>query len=122
MKTSPAGPLDPGSYRSIWMLGWPVMVNMGAHTLFTLVDLYWIGSLGTDAIAAVALCGNIMFSMFGLTLIIEIGALAMISRRIGAANLEGIDGAEGVAGQAMHLSLLLGAIVATWMRGLDNNV
>lgn len=112
MKASPAATLDPGSYRSIWRLGWPVMVNMGAHTLFTLVDLYWIGSLGTDAIAAVALCGNIMFSMFGLTIIVEIGTLAMVSRRIGAQNLTGPDGAESVAGQAMHLSLLLGALVA----------
>jgi len=76
------------------------MINMGAHTLFSLVDLYWIGSLGSDAIAAVALCGNILFSMFGLTIIIQIGVLAMISRRIGAANLAGTDGAEGVAGQA----------------------
>jgi putative MATE family efflux protein len=109
--TSPHN-LDPGSYRSIWRLGWPVMINMGAHTLFSLIDLYWIGSLGTDAIAAVALCGNILFSMFGLTIIIESGALAMLSRRIGGANLSGRDGAEGVAGQAMHLSLLLGAIVA----------
>ena len=113
MSAPPANHLDPGSYRSIWMLGWPVMVNMGAHTLFSLIDLYWIGSLGTDAIAAVALCGNILFSMFGLTIIIESGALAMISRRIGAENLEGADGAEGVAGQGMHLSLLLGAGVAS---------
>jgi putative MATE family efflux protein len=105
--------LDPGSYRSIWQLGWPVMINMGAHTLFSLIDLYWIGSLGTDAIAAVALCGNILFSMFGLTIIIESGALAMLSRRIGGANLSGRDGAEGVAGQAMHLSLLLGFCVAS---------
>ncbi len=105
--------LPPGSYRSIWTLGWPVMVNMGAHTLFSLVDLYWIGSLGTDAIAAVALCGNIMFSMFGLTIIIQVGALAMISRRIGAKQLAGVDGAEGVSGQAFHLSLVLGLVVAS---------
>ncbi len=68
---APAEYHDPGSYRSIWRLGWPVMVNMGAHTLFSLIDLYWIGSLGTNAIAAVALCGNVLFSMFGLTIIIE---------------------------------------------------
>jgi putative MATE family efflux protein len=104
--------LDPGSYRSIWSLGWPVMINMGAHTVFSLIDLYWIGALGTDAIAAVALCGNILFSMFGLTLVIYSGALAMISRRVGADRLGGNDGAEGVAAQALHLSTVLGAIVA----------
>jgi putative MATE family efflux protein len=88
------------------------MVNMGAHTVFSLIDLYWIGALGTDAIAAVALCGNILFSMFGLTIVIYSGALAMISRRVGAGRLGGTDGAEGVAAQALHLSMLLGAIVA----------
>ncbi len=104
---------DPGSYASIWRLGWPVLVNMGAHTLFALIDLFWIGALGTDAIAAVALCGNIMFSMFGLTLIIQSGALAMISRRIGAEQLEGVDGAEGVCAQAFHLSLVFGIVIAS---------
>ncbi|MCP3985755.1 MAG: MATE family efflux transporter [bacterium] len=104
--------VDPASYRSIWNLGWPVMVNMGAHTLFTLIDLYWIGALGTDAIAAVALCGNVLFSMFGLTIIIQSGALAMISRRIGAGELAGKLGAEGVSAQAFHLSIVLGLVVA----------
>ena len=111
--SAPAPPkLDPGSYRSIWQLGWPVMVNMGAHTLFSLVDLYWIGALGTEAIAAVSLCGNIMFSMFGLTVVIQAGALAMISRRVGAGELSGPAGAEGLSAQTLHLGLLLGAIVA----------
>lgn len=103
---------DPGSYGAIWSLGWPVMVSLGAHTFFSLIDLYWIGSLGTDAVAAVALCGNIMFSMFGLTIIIQSGALAMIARRVGAGDLKGSDGAEGVAGQALHLSIVLGTTVA----------
>ncbi len=105
--------LDPASYAAIWSLGWPVMVNMGAHTLFSLIDLYWIGALGTDAIAAVALCGNIMFSMFGLTIIIQSGALAMIARRIGGGDLDGQNGAEGVAAQALQLSVLLGVAVAS---------
>ena len=51
---------DPASYLTICRLGWPVMINKGAHTPFFLVDLYWIGALGTDAIAAVALCRNVM--------------------------------------------------------------
>jgi putative MATE family efflux protein len=105
-------PPQAGSYRAIWALGWPVMINMSAQTLFSLVDLYWIGGLGTDSIAAVSLCGNIMFSMFGLTMIIYAGALAMISRRVGAQQLDGVDGAEGVSAQALHLGLLLGAVVA----------
>jgi putative MATE family efflux protein len=114
MSVTPEKISDSASYGAIWRLGWPVMVNMGAHTLFTLIDLYWIGALGTDAIAAVALCGNVMFSMFGLTVIIQSGALAMIARRIGAGQLAGKDGAEGISAQALQLSLLLGLIVAAF--------
>ncbi len=105
--------LDPSSYRSIWTLGSPVMINMGAHTAFALIDLYWIGSLGTDAIAAVSLCGNILFSMFGLTTIVYAGALAMITRRMGAQNFSGPDGVEGISAQSIHFSFVLGAIIGS---------
>ncbi len=104
--------LDPTSYASIWQLAWPVMVSMGAHTAFTIIDLYWIGALGTDALAAVSLIGNVLFCLFGFTQIVYVGALAMLSRRVGAGKLKGDDGAEGVAAQALQLSLLLGAGIA----------
>jgi len=104
--------LDPTSYRSIWKLGWPVMVGMSAQTAFTIADLYWIGTLGTQAIAAVSLVGNIIFSLFGLTQIVYIGALAMLTRRIGAGELTGRDGAEGVSAQALQLAFVIGIIIA----------
>ncbi len=81
---------------------------MGAHTAFAVVDMYWIGRLGTDALAAVSLIGNVVFCLFGLTQIVYAGALAMISRRVGAGQLEGKDGAGSVAAQAFQLSILLG--------------
>jgi putative MATE family efflux protein len=84
---------------------------MSAHTAFTIIDLYWIGALGTDALAAVSLIGNLLFCLFGFTQIVYVGALAMLSRRIGAGNLKGRDGAEGVAAQALQLSFLLGVAV-----------
>jgi putative MATE family efflux protein len=107
-KTASNHVLDPTSYGSIWRLAWPVMVSMGAHTAFTIIDLYWIGALGTDALAAVSLIGNVLFCLFGFTQIVYVGALAMLSRRVGAGDLKGKDGAEGVAAQALQLSFLLG--------------
>jgi putative MATE family efflux protein len=108
--------LDPTSFRSIWMLAWPVAVSMGAHTAFAVVDMFWIGMLGTDALAAVSLIGNVVFCLFGLTQIVYAGALAMISRRVGAGKLQEREGATGIAAQALQLSLLLG--IATGAAGL----
>lgn len=105
--------LDPAAYRSIWILGWPVLINMGTHTLFSVVDLFWVHKLGTDAVAAVALAGNIMFCMFGLTQIIYAGSLAMISRRVGSSQAEMLTEAPIISAQAVHLSLLLGLVIAS---------
>jgi putative MATE family efflux protein len=104
--------LDPRNYLSIWILAWPVLINIGSHTLFSIIDLYWVHTLGTEAIAAVALDGNIIFCMFGLTQIIYIGALAMVSRRIGAKEISGRNGAGSISTQSIQLSILLGLAIA----------
>jgi putative MATE family efflux protein len=104
--------LDPRALSSIWLLAWPVLINIGSHTLFSVVDLYWVHTLGTEAVAAVALDGNIIFCMFALTQIMYTGSLAMVSRRVGAETFEGSDGAASITSQAFQLSLLLGLAIA----------
>jgi len=47
-------PATAGStYRRIWELGWPVSISTSTITLLTLVNLFWIGQLGTGAVAGV---------------------------------------------------------------------
>ncbi len=104
--------LNPRALSSVWILAWPVLINIGSHTLFSVVDLYWVHTLGTKAVAAVALDGNIIFCMFALTQIMYIGTLAMVSRRVGANHLEGKDSAADISTQGFQLSLLIGLLVA----------
>ena len=40
--------------RSMWTLAIPIIAGMGIQTLYTIVDMIFIGRLGGDAIAAVA--------------------------------------------------------------------
>ena len=76
-----------GGYRQLWELAWPVALSTSTVTLITLVNLFWIGHLGTVALAAVSVCGNILFIVFGLATIVHTGALAIVSRRIGEGHL-----------------------------------
>ena len=55
-----------GTYREIWELAWPVSISTSTVTLLTLANLYWIGHLGTVAVAAVSLSANILFIVFGI--------------------------------------------------------
>jgi putative MATE family efflux protein len=76
-----------GPYRRLWDLAWPVSVSTSTVTLLTLVNLFWIGHLGTIAVAAVSVCGNILFIVFGISNIVHSGTLAIVARRVGEQEL-----------------------------------
>ncbi len=48
-----------------------MLVSMIFQTLYILVDLFWVGRLGTDAIAAVGLAGNLSFIVIAITQVLE---------------------------------------------------
>ncbi len=44
-----------------------MLVTMVFQTLYMLVDLYWVGSLGSDAVAGVSVAGNLMFIVLAVS-------------------------------------------------------
>src|SRR3954463_4120093 len=60
-----------------------MLVTMVFQTLYFLVDLYWVGRLGTDAIAAVSIAGNLTFIVLGLTQMLGVGTTTVISHAVG---------------------------------------
>ena len=60
-----------------------MLVTMVFQTLYFLVDLYWVGRLGTEAVAAVAIAGNLTFIVLALTQMIGVGTTAVISHAAG---------------------------------------
>lgn len=67
----------------MWRIAWPVSVSTSTVTLFMIANLFWVGYLGTEAVAAVSACGHFLFIMFGLTQVVFVGTLAIVSRRVG---------------------------------------
>ena len=53
--------------KSMWNLAIPIMIGMGIQTLYTIIDMIFIGRLGGDAIAAVAFNMPIFFFVMGLS-------------------------------------------------------
>ena len=58
-------------------------VSMVVQTLYLLADLYWVGTLGKEAIAAVGLSGNLMMAVMALTQMLGVGATTVISQAAG---------------------------------------
>src|SRR6478735_3855236 len=45
-----------------------MLVTMVFQTLYSLVDLYWVGRLGKEAVAAVGISGNLSFVVLAMAL------------------------------------------------------
>src|SRR6266513_2370978 len=58
-------------------------VSMVVQTLYLLADLFWVGSLGKEAIAAVGVAGNLTMIVLALTQMLGVGTTALISQAAG---------------------------------------
>src|SRR5213080_5095725 len=79
-------------------------VSMFVQTLYLLADLYWVGSLGKEAIAAVGVAGNLTMIVLALTQMLGVGTTALISH---AAGRKDQPLAEVVFNQSFIMSIVI---------------
>ena len=84
-----------------------MLVGMAFQTLYVLIDLYWVGRLGTDAVAAVALSGNLMFVVLAATQMLGVGTTTLVSHAVGRKDHET---ARLVFNQSLVLSAFSGLL------------
>jgi putative MATE family efflux protein len=65
-----------------------MLVSMVFQTLYVLVDLFWVGRLGTDAIGAVGLSANLSFIVIAITQVLAVGATTVVSHASGRKDQE----------------------------------
>jgi putative MATE family efflux protein len=97
--------------KNIWLLAVPMVMEMGLVSLFRVADMFWVGKLGPEALAAITIGENIRWALSGLAMGQGIGGLAIVARRIGEKDEEGANHATLQAVLlALGLALLLSAI------------
>jgi MATE family, multidrug efflux pump len=87
-----------------------MLIAMIFQTLYVLIDLYWVGRLGTDAVAAVAVSGNLMFLVLAATQMLGVGTTTLISHAVGRKEH---DTARLVFNQSLGLAATLGVLFFT---------
>jgi putative MATE family efflux protein len=94
-----------------------MLVMMVFQTLYFLIDLYWVGRLGTAAVAGVSIAGQLSFIVLALGQMLGVGATTLVSHASGRR-----DAADAghLFNQALGLSLAtaLGFLVIG-VAGLD---
>src|SRR5256886_13866295 len=58
-------------------------VRMVVQTFYLLTDLFWVGRLGKEAIAAVGVAGNLTMIVLALTQMLGVGTTSLISQAAG---------------------------------------
>jgi putative MATE family efflux protein len=84
-------------------------VSMVVQTLYLLADLYWVGRLGKEAIAAVGVAGNITMIVLALTQMLGVGTTTLISQ---AAGRKDQPHAELVFNQSFVMSIVIAFALA----------
>lgn len=82
-----------------------MLVSMIFQTLYVLVDLFWVGRLGTDAVAAVGISANLSFVVLALSQMLGVGTTTMVSH---AAGRQEHDRATFLFNQSQVLSMTAG--------------
>lgn len=93
-----------------------MLVTMVFQTLYFLVDLYWVGRLGKEAIAGVGIAGNLTFVVLAITQMLAVGTTTLISHAAGRKERER---AQLVLTQSLLLAVCIGGlfmIVVTSLR------
>jgi putative MATE family efflux protein len=101
--------------RSVLRLAWPVMVQQTSYSMVQLLDTFLVGHLGEDALAGLRLGAQIFWFAFAGMTAVGVGAIAVVSRSVGAQQWAR---ARRAVGSALALALVWGLLVGVSMWAL----
>ena len=99
-----AGPVG----SAIIMLAVPMVLEMFMESIFAVVDVFFVGRLGADAVATVGMTESMMASIYSVAIGLSIGATAIVARRTGEGDR---DGAAHAAAQSLTLGLFVSLVL-----------
>lgn len=90
--------------KAIFLLAVPMILELVMESTFAVVDIYFVGKLGSSAVATVGLTETYLFLLYSIAMGLAMAVTAIIARRIGEKNK---DEAGKSAVQAIFLSILI---------------
>ncbi|MEO5997675.1 MAG: MATE family efflux transporter [Chitinophagaceae bacterium] len=99
-----------GSLRkALFMLAIPMVLEMVMESVFAVVDIFFVGKLGKDAVSTVGLTESVLAIVYSLAIGLSMAATALVSRRIGEKNPEE---AAKAGMQAVLLSVIISVLIS----------
>lgn len=98
-----------GSIRkAVFLLAVPMILELSLESVFALVDIFFVGKLGQNAIASVGLTESVITIVYSIAIGLSTAAGAVVARRIGEKNT---DGATHAGAQSLIIAFIISAIL-----------
>ena len=94
--------------KATLLLAIPMILEMAMESVFAVVDIFFVASLGTAAVATVGLTEAMITLLYAVAIGLSMGTTAIVARRIGEHDVEG---ASLSAGQAILIGLFVSVVV-----------
>jgi putative MATE family efflux protein len=75
--------------RAIFLLAVPMILEMIMESLFAVVDIYFVGKLGKEAVTTVGLTESVVSIIFSVGIGLAMAATAVVARRTGEGDADG---------------------------------
>ena len=99
-----------GSIRkAIFMLAIPMILEMCLESIFAVVDIFFVGKLGSNATATVGLTESVLTILYSIAFGLSMAATALVARRVGEKNAEG---AAKAGAQAIIVGITISVLIS----------
>jgi putative MATE family efflux protein len=99
-----------GSIRkAVFLLAIPMIMEMIMESVFAVVDIFFVGRLGNEAVATVGLTESVLSLVYSVAIGITMAATALVARRVGEKNFEE---AAHVGMQTILFAVMLSVIIS----------
>lgn len=99
-----------GSIRkAVFLLSIPMILEMCMESVFAVVDIFFVGRIGSGAVATVGLTESVLTLVYSVAIGLSMAATAIVARRIGEKNP---DEASKSAVQAILTALIITVVVS----------
>ena len=98
-----------GIRRAVFLLAVPMILELSLESVFALVDMFFVGKLGQNAIATVGLTESVITIIYSIAIGLSTAATAVVARRVGEKDPEA--GAHAGA-QAIIISLMVTLVLS----------
>ena len=95
--------------RAVFLLAIPMILEMCMESVFAVVDIFFVGKLGSVATASVGLTESVLAIVYSIAFGLSMGATALVARRVGEKHYEG---AARAGAQAILLAVVLAIFIS----------